>query len=88
MKKEDPDERTWLKGLAVECPFCKTLSSCPFNGLRQLPTVQIKHIISRMSDEQVHAAIKTHQQCYKERKEALRESEHRPVCRRKTAGFF
>ena len=34
MKTEDPDERTWLKGLAVECPFGEALPNCPLNGLR------------------------------------------------------
>lgn len=72
---KDPDERTWLKGLAVGCPYGKALSSCPLNGLRNLPTVQIRHIIRQMSDKQVHAAIKSHRQCFKERQEALQESE-------------
>ena len=77
MKMEDPDERTWLKGLAVECPLGEALPSCPLNGLRNLPTLQIKHIIGRMSDRQVHTAIETHRQCYKERLNTLREAEHR-----------
>ena len=77
MKTKDPSERTWLKGLAVECPFGKALPSCPLNGLRNLPTLQIKHIIGRMSDRQIHTAIETHRQCYKERLEVLREAEHR-----------
>jgi hypothetical protein len=76
MKIEDPNERTWLKGLAVECPFGEALPSCPLNGLRNLPTLQIKHIIGRMSDRQIHTAIETHRQCYKERLEDLQEAEH------------
>lgn len=76
MKTEDPDERTWLKGLAVECPLGKALPSCPLNGLRNLPTVQIRPVIRQMSDQQVHAAIQSHQQCFKERTEGLRESEY------------
>ena len=76
MKTEDPNERTWLKGLAVECPLGKALPSCPLNGLRNLPTLQIRHIVRQMNDKQVHAAIKTHQQCFAERLEDQREAEH------------
>lgn len=74
MKTEDPNERIWLKGLAVECPLGKALPSCPLNGLRHLSTLQIKHIIGRMSDRQIHPAIETHRQCCKERLEALQEA--------------
>jgi hypothetical protein len=76
MKTEDPNERTWLKGLAVECPLGKALPSCPLNGLRNLPTLQIRIIVRQMSDKQVHAAIKTHQQCFEERQEDQREPKH------------
>jgi hypothetical protein len=79
LKRKDPDERTWLKGLAVECPFGKSLPSCPLNGLRNLPTLQIKNIIGRMTDRQIHTAIETHRQCYKERMEALKEAEHERI---------
>lgn len=74
MKTKDPSERTWLKGLSVECALGKPLPSCPLNGLRNLPSLQIKHIIGRMSDRQIHTAIETHRQCYKERLEALQKA--------------
>jgi hypothetical protein len=67
MKRKDPDERTWLKGLAVECPHGKAVPSCPLNGLRNLPTIQIRHIVGQMSDKQVHEAIKSHQHCFSQR---------------------
>ena len=52
MKTKDPNERTWLKGLAVECPYGKALPGCHLSGLRSLPTIQIKHIIG-FDDEHV-----------------------------------
>ena len=82
MKTEDPDERTWLKGLAVGCPLGKALPSCPLNGLRNLPTSQIKHIIRQMRDKQVHAAIQAHQYCFKERTAAMQETEDQQVISR------
>ena len=51
MRPKHPDERTWLKGLIVECPLDKALPSCPLNGLRNLPTLQIRHIVRQMSEE-------------------------------------
>lgn len=81
MRTKYSDERTWLKGLAVECPLDKALPSCPLNGLRNLPTIQIRHIVRKMSDQQVNAAIKSHQHCFDERTKNLRESEHRHAWR-------
>ena len=67
MKVKDPDERTWLKGLAVECPFGKSVPSCPLNGLRNLPTSQIRHIVAQLSDAQVRAVLNSHERCFHER---------------------
>lgn len=67
MRLKDPDERTWLKGLAVECPLGQAVPSCPLNGLRNLPSSQIRHIVALMSDDQVHAAIESHSKCFRER---------------------
>ena len=79
MKIKYPDDRTWLKGLAVECPLGKALPCCPLNGLRNLPTLQIKHIVGQLSDQQVNAAIKSHQHCFEERVKILQKSSHRHV---------
>jgi hypothetical protein len=67
MKAKVPDERTWLKGLAVECPLGKSDSGCPLNGLRNLTAAQIRHIVAQMSDNQVRAVINYHERCLKER---------------------
>ena len=67
MSTRHSDERTWLKGLAVECPLGKAVPSCPMNGMRNLPTIQIRHIVGQMTDEQVSDAIHSHRHCLEAR---------------------
>jgi hypothetical protein len=61
------ENRTWLKGLTLECPFEKALENCPIEELRKIPFVQCVNIINRMDRDRVGNLIEHHVKCLSKR---------------------
>jgi len=58
---------TWVQGLMVECPFGKTLATCPAKDLRVLPLEERFKLVKQMEESQIDEIIAHHIQCLKER---------------------
>ncbi|MFC1461748.1 hypothetical protein ACFLQR_04445 [Verrucomicrobiota bacterium] len=61
------DKRIWVKGILVDCPVGKPLESCPASKIRGLPLPNLIATVNSMSDRQIDAIIKYHENCAKER---------------------
>ena len=55
--------RTWLKGLTLECPFGKALENCPIEELRIIPFVKCVDIINDLDEKRVCDLIEHHKEC-------------------------
>jgi hypothetical protein len=64
------NNKTWIKGLVMECPHGTPAQDCPLNGLRSLPIPEANRVINEMKDKQVNAYMKTHRKCYNHRQKA------------------
>ena len=70
------DNREWVLGLLVECPFGEALESCPLKVLRALPLQEKIVLTQQMEESQLDDIISFHKRCRKEREE-VKPQEHR-----------
>jgi hypothetical protein len=59
--------RTWLKGLTLECPFGNALANCPMEELRNIPFVECVKKINDLDGERVGNLIEHHIKCLSKR---------------------
>ncbi len=59
--------RTWLKGLTIECPYGKELESCPIEKLRIIPFVKCVDMINNLDEKRVGDLIEHHKECWRKR---------------------
>jgi hypothetical protein len=61
------DKKAWVQGLLVDCPFRKSLDTCPAKDLRLLPIKTRFRLVREMAEEQINQIIAHHQDCLSRR---------------------
>jgi hypothetical protein len=60
-------QRTWVKGLLIECPMGEAMDDCPVRDLRSLPIEKQLITVDGMTPEKVQEVVVHHKQCLKKR---------------------
>lgn len=65
------DNRAWVKGLVMGCPFGDPLPDCPLEAMRKLPPAQRLRNVNTMTEEELAVIVSHHKDCLKKREEEL-----------------
>lgn len=67
------DNRAWVKGLIMGCPFDEPLPDCPLGKIRELPVVYRLKRVNSMTDDEITEIIEHHKRCLEIREMELME---------------
>lgn len=65
MELTPEEKRIWVKGLLLRCPFGQGVEilNCPLRTLRKMPLREKMDQVNNMTDEDIAALVKYHQEC-------------------------
>lgn len=65
------DNRAWVKGLVMGCPFDDPIPECPLEAMRKLPVADRLRRVNAMTDQDLAEIISHHKKCLEIREEEL-----------------
>ncbi len=67
MKLDTHYNKTWIRGLSLQCPLGCADGDCPLNTLRHLPSAQMNQTINELPRTTIDAILQIHHECCRNR---------------------
>lgn len=67
------DNRAWVKGLAMGCPFGDPRPDCPLEAMRKLSPAERLNRVNDMTDDELAVIVSHHKECLSQREAELME---------------